>query len=168
MNQSKPATMNQTVKTETATIYYGYRDDPETIPDSWAEHGGHAPCGYEPAYEGEDARAYYAVEVAVQDRHIIDYSQGIGENADTREECVIIVRYVSADGTDALFREFTAAEQNGSIVPRIVAESGPEHWPAVLSLSEEMADAFDSAPSFDERDVALIERLYGAPKMEAF
>ncbi|MFL9629286.1 hypothetical protein, partial [Aeromonas jandaei] len=78
-------------------------------PDSWAEHGGEAPCGSEPAYDGENARQFYAVEVSTDHRQIIDYSQGLGENADTYERAVLIVRYASADGSQALFREFEAA-----------------------------------------------------------
>ncbi|ADJ14442.1 hypothetical protein C497_03640 [Halalkalicoccus jeotgali B3] len=153
--------MNRTVRTDTTSVRYGFRSDPEPLPESWADFGGRAPCGTEPAYEDSEAQLYYAVEVAVQDRQIIDYSEGIGENANVREEMAVIVRYTRGDGEDAIFREFAGVERDGAVVPRIVAESGPGSWPAVLSLTSAAADRFTDAPALGERDTAAITRLYG-------
>lgn len=160
MSHSRHTTMNQTVRTAEQSLHYGFRDDPEPLPESWAEYGGRAPCGFEPAIEGEDAARYFAVEVAVQDRQIIDYSGGIGEHADSREELAIIVRYAREDGEHAIFREFAGVGQDGQTVPRIVAESSPGAWPAVLSLTDEAAAGFAEADAFGKRDRAAIERLY--------
>lgn len=73
------------------------------------------------------------------------------------------MRYVTADGSDGIVREFHASTAHET-VPRIVAEAGPENWPAVLQLGGALRDGYDDGPTFDGDSVrvnALYEEVQG-------
>jgi hypothetical protein len=97
------------------------------IPESWAEHGSH------PQIHNELGESWY-------------FATRVASHPDHDE---ILVRYYSPAKQSTVTRGYEAVEVDGSVVPKVVVEKGPEWFRASISHSHRRANDLDSRVDTD-------------------